>query len=171
MCLLCARHILSTQLIPLQHHEVGQYSYLLNFIDDKIEAQVGKITYQSFPAEKWWNRDSNPSHPSPEAIVSGLYSVFYWISTRYECYIWICSIRYSAGFLLGMNAIYGYVNFVYTNIAGIITYLEKRNFDNSIMVLTYGANPGLKDRCDPIGCVLVTRGKTSDYTGGNKTTP
>lgn len=84
---MCQAYIINS-VNSTKHHEVGQYSYLLNFMEDKIEAQGGKVTHESFPAEKWWNRDSNPSHPSPEAIVSGLYST---------------------GFLLDMNVIYGYV--------------------------------------------------------------
>lgn len=82
--------MLSTHLILQQHHELGQYFYLLNFIDDKVEAQGGKVTYQSFPAGKWWNWDSNLSHPTLESVIS--ITTSYWLSIIYQCYTWICYI-------------------------------------------------------------------------------
>lgn len=54
--------------------------------------------------------------------------------------------------------------------ARIITYLAKYIFlKNSMMVLTFGAKTGLKSRCDPIDCILVTSRKASNYTGEKKT--
>lgn len=110
-----------------------QYSQLLNFIDknylknyrEKFINLKHRITYQSFLAEKWWNRFevSNPSHARLEAVVPRLNHYILLNSIRYQRYIRTCSL------------------FVfYSNIARIITYLEKRNIRNSVMVLTYGAN-------------------------------
>ena len=139
MCLLCARCILSTQ----SHNGTmnqGSIFYLLNVIDAKIKSQADKATYQSCPEGWLWNGESNLSYCTPESIVS--ITMSYRLSVMYQCHPWIC---------LGL---FCFVLFC-RNMAGITTYLGK-NFFNSLMVLTFGVNPGLKSRHDPLNCLLVT---------------